>query len=373
MSRESIFELDRRSLQSTLSWEDAKGVLREQGENGRVSENGLTIMNHLLYIRAFSRVLVDIETYEWNKMKPAAKHIELVVAGTTNLTSDYDVTMVGPSASALSAHINAKFMRDTNKTLSAYADTNLYCVPFVKLDTTQIKTSWFVKHFRSIGLPGLYIPFPTTPTFLTNETRIALLRYNGTPPDSVSAARFMVLAQTIEAFIYSKQWLSLQCVCQVTAFTSVLHEIQKQQPGAYWTLSSMIVVVVEMQREVRELRLTPEIYRVCAIENMACVMEHKTAYTDVLKYVYRVLYCWDKCKYHYLASVDAENKRLAAMKVLVQQRGVVNFTLRADFLEFRDEFFPTIESIFRTFINTCKFEAKTAEIGMIQPSGSPIL
>ena len=181
MSRHSIFELDTLLLQSNLSWEDAKSMLRTTGENGRIQETGLTITNHLLYIRALSRVLVDVETYDWNRHKPPALQIELVVAGTNNITSDYDVTMVGPQASVLSTTIMAKFHAETGKDLAVYADTNLYCLPFVKLHATQQQTPWFMAQFRSIGLPGLFLPFPTTRTFRHEEQRITILRCRGCP------------------------------------------------------------------------------------------------------------------------------------------------------------------------------------------------
>ena len=350
MSRHSIFELDTLLLQSNLSWEDAKSMLRTTGENGRIQETGLTITNHLLYIRALSRVLVDVETYDWNRHKPPALQIELVVAGTNNLTSDYDVTMVGPQASVLSTTIMAKFHAETGKDLAVYADTNLYCLPFVKLHATQQQTPWFMAQFRSIGLPGLFLPFPITHTFRHEEQRIALLRYRG-QRDPVPTAGVPVLATAIESLIYTEQWYALQCVCQLNQLGKVLHQIQQQQPGAYWTLSSMLVVVVEMQRGVAELHLTPETYRVCALENAACIQEHRTAYTDVLKYVYRVLYCWDKCAYHYLDDVLTEQQHLATIHRLMQQRGMVDFVSNPDFTAFYTVFLPWLLPLLDTFSN----------------------
>jgi hypothetical protein len=83
--------------------------------------------------------------------------------GSTNITSDYDVTMAGKNASKLAEHINTRFTSDTNYDLSTYADTNLYFNPWMLMSEEQQKDRTFLSQFRKVSrfdTDNLYLPFP---------------------------------------------------------------------------------------------------------------------------------------------------------------------------------------------------------------------
>ena len=93
-------------------------MLRLKGEHALTKTSHLTIVNHLIYIRALSRVLVDLQQFNWNREKSPEDQIYLIAAGSNNITSDYDVTVVGKNASELCSQINVQFRQDTGKSLA---------------------------------------------------------------------------------------------------------------------------------------------------------------------------------------------------------------------------------------------------------------
>ena len=145
-----VKDLDLYVLAQPDEWAYIKKRWYEEKGTSRLETSGITLGNHLIYIRALSRVFVDLETWAWNKKNPDSR-IYIMAAGSTNITSDYDVTMAGPRASELAAHINGKFFRDTGHSLSTYADTNLYFNPWVLITNNNFHR--FAENFIHVPRP----------------------------------------------------------------------------------------------------------------------------------------------------------------------------------------------------------------------------
>ena len=221
-----------------------------------------------------------------------------MAAGSTNITSDYDVTMAGPRASELAAHINGKFFRDTGHSLSTYADTNLYFNPWVLITNNNFHR--FAENFIHVPRPDeedLYLPFPKSDALQTKDRSQAHWRLSKSRCNcrqSGPQTDLYLLAKQIETAFYTNDgsvvWETL---------IDLLHESQRLQPDI--TLSSLAVVVVEMLGQGAKLGLDAHYYETCALENIACMAEHGL-FTDrdvpqeveklvgTIKYLYRVVY-----------------------------------------------------------------------------------
>jgi hypothetical protein len=342
----SVFDLDTYLLREDIAWSEAKKLLRVGGEGAHTAVSKLTVTNHLIYIRALSRVLVDVHQHIWNQNKVPEDRIHVLAAGSVTITSDYDVTLVGKQASDLCRAISTVFERDTGKSLAGYADTNLYASPLVRLTPTQQADEDFVRHFKHIGLHDIYLPFPQLTYFEQRDRQMALNRYHEFNPPTHSDDYMYSINRRIEDCIYTDTWQSLfQSHCyRSSRFVDDIHALLQLQPDAYWTISSVAVVVVEMQSNQPNIGLTKNAYITTAIENLACVNEHRGAGDDIvtsIKYVYRVLYSWMNGGYHYLEDEMLEKAQLEMVQSLNATRGDVNFDSSPNYKRYQDGIYPS--------------------------------
>ena len=63
-----IHKIDDRVLSNPINWDEVKKQYVQSEKNKeeapRLQKSGITYENHLIYIRALSRVLVDLETFD---------------------------------------------------------------------------------------------------------------------------------------------------------------------------------------------------------------------------------------------------------------------------------------------------------------------
>jgi hypothetical protein len=338
LSAPSVFDLDTYLLREDIAWSEAKKLLRVGGEGAHTSVSNLTVSNHLIYIRALSRVFVDVHQHVWNKNKVPEDHIHVLAAGSVTITSDYDVTLVGKQASELCRMISTLFKRDTGKSLAGYADTNLYASPLVRLTLEQQTDERFIRHFKHIGIHDIYLPFPQLEYFVQRDRQMALKRYHHqvNPPTHTDDGMYRI-NRRIEDCIYTDSWQSLFAPCGSRSLCLVddIHTLLQLQPDAYWSISSVAVVVVEMQSKQSNMGLSTDTYITAAIENLACVGESDDILNSI-KYVYRVLYSWMKGGYHYLEDAMLEKAQLEMVESLNTTRGDVNFSQSPKYKRYQD-------------------------------------
>lgn len=108
-----------------VNWEQLTEIHNENKEAKTISiENvELNVKNLLLYIRSYSRVLID---YFTALRKKETDPFYMVIAGSTNITSDYDVTFIGKGSSLVCEQIIMSFYNSMGKNLADVADSNIY-------------------------------------------------------------------------------------------------------------------------------------------------------------------------------------------------------------------------------------------------------
>jgi hypothetical protein len=302
-----------------------------------------------MYVRAMSRVLVDQMTTAWNHDKNPAEVIHLMAAGSTSITSDYDVSMAGPGVSLLAYQINDTFRRDTGQDLAIYADTNLYTTPWVSL--TKERADFFgtqnIRHLMDYGTGtgmAMYLPIPTVDNGgLETVFRAAVYRLSRSlspgfvDPDFVpdDGDTLYSLAATFEDFMYRQQeqldW---------RRFWKILTQAQIASPDAYFSVATILVVVVEMQMQKESpLGFAREIYLASAIENLAEIQEKgllspdpsEEAIVATVKYVYRTLYSLNRN-----TPKDKDLKKsLQIARVADKGRGMLGYQTSPGFQKYR--------------------------------------
>lgn len=315
----SVTDIDRMVLTDNTNWSSAKRTFLENVHSSMPTSN-IRSENHLIYVRALSRVLVDHMTSKWNEGRKDENVIHLMASGSTNITSDYDVAMVGNGASRLAKEINETFEAQTTYSLSEYADTNLYMTPYVSLTAKGVKRLGHenvleVKARRGKSTTGLYIVVPTAENgglSVVFDAAVYRLResqhMDPAPSDRPIAPPrdhdMYKLASEYERLIYSSDRVQWKSVWDVAT------QVQIISPDAYYSVATILVVVVEMQMFPRTKYDFPDmIYRASAIENTAELVEWgllplaigKARAPDdgtiaaTVKYVYRVFYSMGRC------------------------------------------------------------------------------
>jgi hypothetical protein len=155
-----ILDLSQEILKDSAGWEQNRNKYRADPASS-MPKSGISRENYMLYVRAMSRVLVDVMTLTWNKDLSEEKQVTLLAAGATNITSDYDVSFAGWNASKLAAEIETAFQSQTCYELAAYADTNLYVLPLLSLTPQRAQFLGGPANLLDLHATSLYVPYPT--------------------------------------------------------------------------------------------------------------------------------------------------------------------------------------------------------------------
>ena len=358
-----VTEIDRMILADNTNWSSAKRTFLEN-EYSYMPTSNIRSENHLIYVRALSRVLVDHMTSTWNEGRKDEDVIHLMAAGSTNITSDYDVAMVGNGASRLAKEINETFKAQTTYSLSEYADTNLYMTPFVSLTTKGVKRVGHenvleVKARRGKSTTGLYIVVPTAENgglSVVFDAAVYRLResqhMDPAPSDRPIAPPkdhdMYKLASEYERLIYSADRVQWKSVWDVAT------QVQIISPDAYYSVATILVVVVEMQMFPRTKYDFPDmIYRASAIENTAELFEYgllplgKARARDdgkiaaTVKYVYRVFYSIGRCVTFLPRDTRKIRRYLEVARVAEVSRGDATFLASGAFQKYKKDL-PTM-------------------------------
>jgi hypothetical protein len=296
-----IFAVDTLILSDKAKWADTKLRYQKSPHSTMEGKTPISSANHLVYVRALSRVLVDIMTSQWNEGREEASKIQLIAAGSTSITSDYDVTLVGNGASKLSKSINDTFLEQTEQSLSLYADTNLYTTPCVYLTEDRAVL---------IGKENLILFADPTKTAGLNIYCLKPTLSNGGESASLTAAVNRLLkAQdkitsplgTGDVYATCSVFEHLMYDCPQPEWTTIWQivvEALQLVEDAYHSVATICVVVVEMQmRKEVDQGFSASIYMAAAIENLAELTEYaiteKSSDLEVvntMKYTYRSLY-----------------------------------------------------------------------------------
>jgi hypothetical protein len=315
--------------------------------------DGIEVVNALLMVRAYSRVLVDMCI---NDVRRSGKRVWSIAAGSTDITSDYDVSLVGPGAiKAVRCVVQTAQRRLGGKQLSVVADTNLYVSPsFAYLAESKpfpgvelsvyaapelgdaVRTGpaasskdpgkWHLRVFVARELERgawLAYPVPESPVAFQAE-RVALLQRffgYGTPPNLETMLSF---GKKLVRFQYpsSRSHLLTEEEYWTSVINSMVYSVE-----AYVAVSTVLAVVVEMQQKTVGANLKKQIYEHAAVENYCDLRDHGGLSRDAShvvivqtsKYVKRILYCLDRAW-----SRDGTDTEKQVLQQLLQHSGLVD-------------------------------------------------
>ena len=267
---------------------------------GPVYQPQLHIENYLLYVRAFSRVLVDhaVLNHNSNTINP---YVHPLAVGSTSITSDYDVTLVGKGSHQLAMYINRQFsVALRGKRLQDVADTNLYTAPLMLLHTAASVLTNNARNLLPVGIDSpvepssaeakasssscssrsmpwrVYIPLPTAANGGHKVAWLSALSAGSGPEASqhaggtqegktqeeVETKSFNTLGAQFEEVMY-------QSTIDWKRAWTVIHAYLRQANDTYQSIATVCVVVVEMQmHQEQDQKFHACIHSASAIENL---------------------------------------------------------------------------------------------------------
>lgn len=333
--------------------------------------------NLLLYVRAFTRVYVDVFA---NKYKQDHPDMEFIIAGSTNVTSDYDVTVVGPRSYHFVKEIMHGFYKEFHKQLPLVADTNLYIAPAFLYNSKYSRNypSWFKhtciseKEESTTKQTSTCFPLPVSPVALAQDRAVVhkkwkMIREHQTPLSSTQIMerynKLISMGKKLDKFFYTTHKHSNKKKTSTSPMTEeefwrLITSANQTSMESYHALSTIIVVVAEIQmkKDIKELRA--EHYMIAAMENYVDLNIHMgpdsvhspLMYVKTSKYVYRIIYCLEKAR---MLSTEPSNPQslfsqgqTSFVDYIVTQRGNVEFKLSPTHVNKMKKIHSTLSSYF---------------------------
>jgi hypothetical protein len=325
----------------------------------------------------------------------------IVNFGSSNITSDYDVTILGKNSAAILDEMITEFKRYANQTLDSALDSNIYTI------------GYFGKHGFNRNIPGVLEIYTddnkeTDIVALQSPTKkakniemiFAMLKIYEADPDilksMINERTYNIVVETSQNLnksignitensskYYHAKYDRLNVITQLL-FNKYLYSTKKKFTDsmmnhifslinkgswasyeAYYTLSSVNVVVLEIQGEHkfrqngRFVKLDRINYKCAAMENFgdfvkkiktkisskATEQELKTNLLKFSKYLYRIWYCLYKLKpkYHYkyvsvknnmYTHVSKANTDMVKWEIIFSHKGSVNYTNLMKYIDY---------------------------------------
>lgn len=243
MSNVSYTNLDTIILRSNLKWEDIAECYKTECKTVELNHGyKLEAHNLLYYIRGLSRVILDHEFSEWNKKY--GNKLTLIAAGSTNITSDYDVTIVGNTAISFVRQVLFKMKRVMkNVHLAEFADTNMYVLPSVYKPKKNLPT-WL--SLAPINKSGMLCPLPKSDVAKAIERHYMQELWKKGSVQGVGFnkmyERLLKLATPLEKLYYDPKYNNMD----EPTYWHALYSATKYSIEAYLSMSAFMVVVIEM-------------------------------------------------------------------------------------------------------------------------------
>lgn len=330
--------LDNLIATSGLKWEDVVKCYSKNCKSIDINKQiNLGAENLLYYIRAMSRIILDYEFQMWNKAHKDAP-LKLIAAGSTNITSDYDVTIVGKDSSEfveLVLHKMSKLLKNKRQHLAEFADTNMYILPSVVNERDDLP-HWL--QFAVISDDGMKVPIPTSDIAKTIEKHYVKEFWNKGGSKLSLHKKYEKLIQKVkplEKFYYEKE-----TEMKESSFWHALFSANRYSIEAYLAMSSFLVVVVELQMRRRVPELDDHHYEIAAIENVIALKDHglldkkynlkssvtPKSFLKLSKYIQRIIYSLSNItELKANKSISEFVAKKSFVDDIVKQRGNVEF------------------------------------------------
>ncbi len=262
--------------------------------------------------------------------------------GSTNPTSDYDMTLCGPGAPCIVRHITRTFHDLTHETMSFAFDSNFYIGPDIltRKGHTDIYSTRGIALFFPYGDGQEYnvaVPIPDIDV-VAREREYILMKLK---PKHVEGAK-EIISSYMQLVEYGKKldqfayWNGAKELDK-KAFFELLFEMKLVSMEAYYGVSTVLVVVYGMQSDamsaVRDV-LSERCFENACLENVIDFTNHwndydalgaRTGDTDQMmfvklsKYILRVLTCLEE-----LELKTADSTKRASLRALARTRAEVD-------------------------------------------------
>jgi hypothetical protein len=236
--------------------------------------------------------------------------IRFAALGSTNATSDYDVTLCGPGAPCILSHIVSACRDLAQETTSFLFDSNFYIGPDILVkrdDKNKNKFAGITLYFpeSTSTTYNVAVPVPDKDIFAL-ERKCILEKLDQADDRTIVEKydRLVQLGKELDKMVYS----SKKNVNKLALFT-LLFDIKKTSIEAYYGVSTVLVVVHGMQsNKLAEVakKLQKENFQNACLENVIDFTAHWNEYASdqkrnadedqrvfikLSKYILRVLVC----------------------------------------------------------------------------------
>jgi hypothetical protein len=343
-----IFDLDKKILLSKepeIIWDDLVSKYKKNSKERILIGDTLQTTNERLleFIGAYRKMIIDyLFTYKLNEVsneeatrkppqystflngKRLKDAIDMKSLGSNTITSDYDITLVGPAIPYIISHIVSQITILLDKPSATLFDTNLYgdhafrmTKSYESLIQNRIKGLSFYAPFGKTDEFYTIVPIPNTIILLDKEWKIVNEKLHkkqeSLSPEFIIKQYDKIVedGMILDTIFYKndeflpKKGDDNYKYLQIEHFWDLITGICRNSIESYHTISTILVVVYGIQaNKIKELLgvLDARSFLIACIENIADLKHHwnDSDKTDVVavkvsKYLQRILFCI----YHY--------------------------------------------------------------------------
>jgi len=272
--------LDSIILSSGISWDSLVSLHNKNHSYKEFEKHGMKIgvNNVLMFIRSLSRVYIDAHISRHKSVYSLSEdEFQMVAAGSTNITSDYDVTLIGPKAAECCRQIINTFTKYGSGHLPEVADSNIYIGPagiIYPKGGKYVLPEWLTiyKLSEKSEAPVSFFPIPKSDIAIAQDKKSVMAKYNKERHGLGIKESYDKMAEygdILDTFYYSSGEESHD----ESLFWETLANIGKYASEAYVGISTILGVVVKMQMK-REISLETIHYQICALENICDLRDH---------------------------------------------------------------------------------------------------
>jgi len=345
-----IYNLDKELFQNIDKiggWEKLTKIYNKEAKDKKnylESDTNLQVKNFLEYMGALRKIIIDVIVKKTtDRMSKDKKHkskyksflknnkfnkyIIASALGSTNLTSDYDITFGGPGSYLLIKCIIENFNKIKLKkmpTMTQIFDSNFYLMPDLVI-TKNNMNRFKNKNINLFQVNGTHmIPVPNS----KDITSLELLKLKNKKDDNRKLTsnnlkkrynKLLKLGEEMDVFLYQDNFKNSSIKNKLDFFNKIM-EIKETEIEAYFCLSTVLTVVYGIQsKKIDDLEkiLIPDNFLVGAIENIIDLYKHhshsfvnnqekiRNLSIKVSKYIYRIFFNLD----YYLKKGDSKTRQ----------------------------------------------------------------
>lgn len=295
----------------------------------------LSMLNFIgIYRKTVIELIINISLKEINKDvninkkystflngKKISDYFINIALGSKNITSDYDLTLIGPCAYLIGKYIFSKFIKFSH-TISSLFDTNIYFNGLVLTpkNINRLKTL-NIKYYNINKKTNQYIVIPNDNDIINLEfSKLKIkknIKLNFTDKKiKKNYNKLFKLSKKWDTFLYKNKYAHLN-INSKYKFFDLLLEMKITSIEAYYTTSTVSVVVWGIQKNDKAIfsMIPKDCYMISMVENLIDLYNHsyqskeenyKNKALKLSKNIYRFFISLEQ--YFLKSSKDEKNK-----------------------------------------------------------------